>query len=114
MKRTITSAAVLLLCVALFPIGGSGASARPADEPAKAVVTIDNFSFGHPITVPVGTTVVWTNKDDVPHNVVSKDKLFKSPILDTGEHFEFTFKTAGTFDYYCSIHPRMTGQVVVK
>jgi len=113
MKRMIPVLSVFLIA-ALLSLAGDAALARPADEPVKVAVTIDNFSFGNPITIAAGTTVVWTNKDDVPHNVVSDDKLFKSHVLDTGEHFEFTFKTAGTFAYFCSIHPRMTGKVIVK
>ena len=78
-------------------------------------LTIDNFSFAPmTVTVPVGTTVTWTNHDDIPHNVVSPDRKFKSPVLDTGEMFSHTFDVAGTYKYYCSIHPRMTGQVVVR
>jgi plastocyanin len=78
-------------------------------------VVVDNFSFT-PATaaVPVGTTVTWTNHDDIPHNVVSPEQKFKSPVLDTDEMFSHTFDAAGTYKYYCSIHPRMTGQVVVR
>jgi amicyanin len=78
-------------------------------------VVVDNFSFS-PATaaVPVGTTVTWTNHDDIPHNVVSPEQKFKSPVLDTDETFSHTFDAAGTYQYYCSIHPRMTGQVVVR
>jgi amicyanin len=80
-----------------------------------ADVVVDNFSFT-PATaaVPVGTTVTWTNHDDIPHNVVSPEQTFKSPVLDTDETFSHTFDAAGTYKYYCSIHPRMTGQVVVR
>jgi plastocyanin len=93
----------------------------PADDdtPAAAAdskqVVVDNFSFT-PATaaVPVGTTVTWTNHDDIPHNVVSPEQKFKSPVLDTDEKFSHTFAAAGTYKYYCSIHPRMTGQVVVR
>jgi plastocyanin len=86
---------------------------KPAAD-AKQVV-VDNFSFT-PATaaVPVGTTVTWTNHDDIPHNVVSPEQKFKSPVLDTDEKFSHTFEAAGTYKYYCSIHPRMTGQVVVR
>jgi plastocyanin len=77
-------------------------------------VIVDNFSFTPATTaVPVGATVTWTNHDDVPHNVVSTEKKFASPVLDTDEKFSYKFEAAGTFKYYCSIHPRMTGQVVV-
>ena len=78
-------------------------------------VAIDNFKFAAPtITVPVGATVTWTNRDDVPHNVVSTDNAFKSPVLDTDQKFSHMFETPGTFKYYCSLHPRMTGQIVVN
>ena len=81
---------------------------------AGTKVLIDNFSFTPATTaVPVGTTVTWTNQDDVPHNVISTEKKFASPVLDTDEKFSHTFETAGTFKYYCSIHPKMMGQVVV-
>jgi plastocyanin len=78
-------------------------------------VVVDNFSFT-PATaaVPVGTTVIWTNHDDIPHNVVSPEQKFKSPVLDTDDMFSHKFEAAGTYKYYCSIHPRMTGQVVVR
>jgi plastocyanin len=90
--------------------------AKPAKEPAKTVaIDIDNFKFGIvSLEVAAGTTVTWTNRDDVPHTVVSLKKVFKSPALDTGEHFSYTFTDTGTFDYYCSVHPRMTGTIVVK
>ena len=66
------------------------------------------------ITIPVGTTVRWTNHDDIPHTVVSDDKTFKSKALDTDEQFTYTFTKAGTYNYFCSIHPKMTAVVVVK
>ena len=78
-------------------------------------VVVDNFSF-MPATaaVPVGTTVTWTNHDDIPHNVVSPEQKFKSRVLDSNEQFSHTFDAPGTYKYYCSIHPRMTGQIVVR
>jgi plastocyanin len=81
---------------------------------AAAEVTIDNFSFRpQTLTVAVGTTVTWTNRDDIPHTVVSDDAVFKSKARDTDEKFSYTFDKAGTYPYHCSIHPKMTGQVVV-
>jgi len=94
------------------------ASAQASQDnklPRAVAVAIDNFQFGVvSIEVAAGTTVTWTNRDDVPHTVVSSTKVFKSPPLDTGEAFSYTFKSAGTFEYYCSMHPRMTGRIVVK
>jgi plastocyanin len=81
---------------------------------ATAEVTIDNFSFRpQTLTVAVGTTVNWTNRDDIPHTVVSDNGVFKSKARDTDEKFSYTFDQAGTYPYHCSIHPKMTGQVVV-
>ena len=81
-----------------------------------SMVKIDNFSFGPAtITIPAGTTVTWTNNDDVPHVVSSDDnKMFKSKALDTDDHFSFTFTKPGTYNYYCAIHPKMTAKIVVQ
>jgi plastocyanin len=89
----------------------------PEDKPASsAIVKIDNFSFGPAtITIPAGTTVTWTNNDDVPHVVTSDDnKMFKSKALDTDDHFSYTFTKPGTYNYYCAIHPKMTAKIVVQ
>jgi plastocyanin len=80
-----------------------------------ALLKIDNFSFGPgDLKVAVGTTITWTNRDDIPHTVVSTDGVFKSKVMDTDEKFSYTFTKAGTYPYFCSIHPKMTGQVVVQ
>jgi Icc protein len=77
-------------------------------------VSVDNFSFAPPTTpVPVGSTVTWTNRDDIPHTVVNTERKFKSPVLDTGEQFSHRFDSPGTYRYFCSLHPKMTGEVVV-
>jgi plastocyanin len=82
---------------------------------ANTEVKIDNFVFGpDTVTVPVGTTVTWTNKDDIPHTTVSTDGVFKSKVMDTDETFSYTFTKAGTYSYFCSVHPKMTGKVVVQ
>jgi plastocyanin len=89
-------------------------SAVPAD-PNNPQVAIDNFNFvPKSLSVPVGTTVRWTNRDDVPHTVTSRDKKFTSQALDTDEAFTFTFAEPGTYAYFCAIHPIMTAEVVVK
>ena len=76
---------------------------------------VDNFSFSpQTITIKPGTTVIWTNRDDIPHTVVSDDRVFKSKVLDTDDKFSFTFDKAGSFPYFCSIHPKMTGKVIVQ
>jgi plastocyanin len=82
----------------------------------KTEVVIDNFSFSpKTFTVPAGAAVTWTNHDNVPHVVTSADDQFKkSPVLKTGQRFSNTFATAGTYSYFCSIHPKMTGKIIVK
>jgi plastocyanin len=88
---------------------------KAAPAPIAADVHIGNFTFNAPVvTVKPGTTVTWTNGDDIPHTVVSKDGLFKSKVLDSGDHYSFTFAKAGQFGYFCSLHPHMTGTIVVK
>jgi plastocyanin len=83
--------------------------------PVTAAVKIDNFSFEpQTLTVTVGTTVTWTNRDDIPHTSVSTEGVWKSKVMDTDEAFSYTFTKAGTFPYFCSIHPKMTGNVVVQ
>ena len=78
-------------------------------------VKIDNFTFSpQQITVKVGTTVTWTNDDDIPHLVVSQTPLFKSNALDTEDKFSFTFTTPGSYAYFCALHPHMTGSIVVE
>jgi plastocyanin len=118
MNRTVSSLIMLmLLAVSIAGFTAEAGKSTSGDEmtsPAKEV-RIDNFSFGPAdLTVSVGTTVIWTNHDDIPHTVVSTDKVFKSKVLDTDEKFSFTFSKAGTYPYFCSIHPKMTGKVVVQ
>jgi plastocyanin len=111
--------ASLVTAIVLLIAGSSQATpgAAESDPPAggKAEVKIDNFVFGpQTITVSVGTTVTWTNKDDIPHTVVSTDGVFKSKVRDTDETFSYTFNKAGTYSYFCSVHPKMTGKVMVQ
>ena len=117
MKITIWISVMAVLLAALGLGGPSNTfGATPDDKPASEVaVKIDNFSFSPAtITVPAGTTIRWTNRDDIPHTVVADDKVFKSKVLDTDEQFTYTFTKAGTYSYFCSIHPKMTGKVVVQ
>lgn len=110
-------AAALVLGMGVLGTGWKGSVTRAQQKVSTMEVKIDNFSFGPvTLTVPVGTTVTWTNRDDIPHTVVSTDdqKTFKSKVLDTDEKFSFTFGKAGTYPYFCSIHPKMTGKVIVQ
>jgi plastocyanin len=108
----ILSAAILVVAFAAPVVektifGSPGAS--------QVEIKIDNFSFSPAtITVAAGTIVRWVNHDDIPHNVVSEDKAFKSKVMDTDEDFTYTFAKPGTYAYFCSIHPRMTGKIIVQ
>jgi amicyanin len=96
--------------VAFATVAAEDATKKDANE-----ITIDNFTFTPPeLTVAVGTTVKWVNHDDIPHNVINKDKAFRSKALDTDDSYTFTFASAGTFDYFCGLHPHMVGKVIVK
>jgi plastocyanin len=104
-----------LMIAILLLAGSQSVAANDAPASLSAEVKIDNFSFGpQTLTVPAGTTVTWTNRDDIPHTVVSTDGIFKSKVRDTDEKFSFTFANPGTYTYFCSIHPKMTGKVVVQ
>jgi plastocyanin len=106
--RAVTALAVAVLAVATaFP----AAPARAAETEVK----IDNFVFTpQRVVVKAGTTVTWVNEDDIPHTVASSAKLFKSNALDTNDKFSFTFTTPGAYEYFCSLHPHMTGTIVVE
>ncbi len=97
---------MLVVATALLPAG----AARADDIP----VHIDNFMFEPAqLTVKVGQTVTWTNRDDIPHTVVCAGK-FRSKTMDTDGTFSFTFTSAGEYKYFCSLHPHMTGAVKVE
>jgi plastocyanin len=106
--------AVAASAISTVPVRAAGA--EMTDATAKAVeVKIDNFTFSPArITVQAGTTVTWDNGDDIPHTVTSSTKMFKSKVLDTADKFSFTFATPGVFEYFCSLHPHMTGTIVVE
>jgi plastocyanin len=106
-------AAPVVIATLLLFIGSP--RVRASNQPSSAAVKIDNFVFGpQTLTVPVGTTVTWTNSDDIPHTSVSTEGVFKSKVLDTDEKFSYTFSKAGSYPYYCTIHPKMTGTIVVQ
>jgi len=108
----LLTAAVLSITVALI---SNPTKARSEDKPQAAEVRVDNFTFGpQSLTVPVNTTVTWINRDDLPHVIVSNDGAFRSKALDTDDKFSFTFTKAGTYPYFCGIHPKMVGKIVVQ
>jgi plastocyanin len=120
MRRSVfiaSLAVALVLGMGAFGTGRKGSVTRAQQKASTMEVKVDNFSFGPAtVTVPVGTAVTWTNHDDIPHTIVSTDdpKAFKSKVLDTDEKFSFAFSKPGTYQYFCSIHPKMTGKVIVQ
>src|SRR5215467_14056798 len=113
---------VVAVCIAISAVFASTrvtlarrSLAEAAVPQAGNEVKIDNFSFGpQSVTIAAGTTATWINHDDIPHTVVSNDGVFKSKVLDTDDKFSYTFTKAGSYPYFCSIHPKMTGKVVVQ
>ena len=108
------------LAIVDSPLDGGGdttatAAAAAAVSGSAMDVKVDNFAFTPAtLTVPVGTTVTWTNGDDIPHTVDSTQGKFKSPPLDTDQKFQFKFTAPGEYPYFCRLHPKMTGSVIVK
>ena len=119
---------MLLAVLGVLPLGcdkGSGRDGaeksplteRPAVEPEPRQVFIDNFTYDPPtLTVDPGTRVTWVNRDDVPHTATSstKPRAFDSGALDTDMRFSHTFTTPGTYEYFCAVHPKMIGRIIVK
>jgi plastocyanin len=105
--------ALLLALAAVLILHPTRAKSEVAESPME--VRVDNFTFGpDTLTVPVNSTVTWVNKDDVPHVIASNDGVFKSKALDTDDKYSYTFTKAGTYAYYCSVHPKMVGKIVVQ
>lgn len=106
----------IIAALVLGPVTGVLLALGPLSaQDAKATVTIDNFTFGPgELSISPGTTVTWINHDDIPHSVVDSDTKFRSKALDTDDSYSFTFATAGTFRYFCGLHPHMVGKIVVK
>jgi plastocyanin len=116
-KKAWIRGAVMVVCATGLFVGAGRMVSHAANTPAGAVeVKIDNFTFAPvTLTVAAGTTVKWTNRDDIPHTVVSEDKsTFKSKAMDTDDSFSYTFTKPGTYTYFCSIHPKMVAKVVVQ
>jgi plastocyanin len=114
MKGALFAAALGAACApVLAPI------VLPAHAQSAAAansISIDNFTFNPPtLTVKAGTTVTWTNKDDIPHGIASANNAFtRSKAMDTDDSVSFTFTTPGSYEYFCYIHPHMTGTIVVQ
>jgi plastocyanin len=105
----------LVIAMLLGPVIGAMLAFGTVSAQEANVVTIDNFSFSpKELTVAVGTTIKFVNHDDIPHTVVETNKIFRSKALDTDDSYSYTFATAGSFDYFCSLHPHMVGKIIVK
>jgi plastocyanin len=119
---TIGVAVVLVvLTVLVVAACGGSTSGTTTGTPATAgagsgaQVAMKNIAFDPAtVTIKVGESVTWTNQDSVDHNVIADNGEFSSSLLAKGATFSFTFDTAGTYGYHCSIHPSMTGTVVVQ
>lgn len=114
-KRYTTSfLAILSVMTAVAP--AIGADPVGTSQTSQSIeVKVDNFTFApETITVPPNATVTWLNRDDVPHVIASTDGLFRSKALDTDDKYAFTFTKPGTYSYFCAVHPKMVGKIVVR
>ncbi len=117
MSNTLRSALIAAtLGAASAPLAAAIMLPAIAQQAPAGAVSIDNFTFNPPtLSVKAGTTVTWTNKDDIPHGIASSTNAFgRSKALDTNDSFSFTFTTPGTYQYFCYIHPHMVGTIVVE
>jgi plastocyanin len=119
MRRIITVAVALALAALITACSDSDPEPSPTSAPAEdasadAAITIADFAFAGASSVAVGDTVTVTNNDTVGHTWTAQDGEFDSGTIAGGDSFEFTFETPGEFDYFCSIHPQMTGSIAVE
>lgn len=113
----VLAATVFLSGCSLYGNSTQTSNSQPATDTTTPVsdnaIGIQNFAFSPVVlTVKKGTTVTWTNSDSTPHQI--KSATFNSSQLSKGQSFSFTFDTAGSFNYICSIHPSMTGKIIVE
>ena len=115
-RNLLLSGLALMLPLALATVLVLHPTRAKSEDKASALeVRVDNFTFGPAtLSVPVNSTVTWVNKDDLPHTIASNDGLFKSKALDTEDKYSYTFSKPGTYAYFCSIHPKMVGKIVVQ
>jgi plastocyanin len=115
MRTTITRKVCVAAAFAAALLAAATAFPAVSAQAADTNIIIDQFTFTpQRITVKAGATVAWINDDDIPHTVASSTKVFKSKALDTSDKFSFTFTTPGVYEYFCSLHPHMTGAIVVE
>lgn len=110
-KNWIFIIALIIIGVGLF----SGCTQQEPSLTTTNTITIRNFAFSpSTLTVKVGTNVTWINEDSVTHQVREDSGLFESSLLSNGQSFTYTFTIIGTYNYTCTIHPSMTGKVIVE
>ena len=115
MRATIRSAVIAAMLGAATATMLAVAVLPGWTQTTASAVAIDNFTFDpQKLTVKAGTTVTWTNNDDIPHAIAAVNKGFRSKALDTDDSYSFMFTTPGTYEYFCSLHPHMTGTIVVE
>jgi plastocyanin len=116
--KSLIKLLVLTLSVPLVLVASGAGTAKPApraSDAASYTITIKDFMFTpRNLTIPVGSKVTWTNKDEEPHKVAEVNSSFGSQPLDTDEGFTYEFKTPGKYEYFCTVHPRMTGTIIVE
>jgi plastocyanin len=106
---------ILPLAAAIVAAPGAFAADAAPAATAPVMVAIHNMRFSPArLAIAAGTTVTWVNEDPAPHTVTDRGRVFRSAALDTGERFSYTFKAPGDFTYFCTIHPMMVGEIVVK
>lgn len=115
MTKKFTRRGFASLSLASLVFATASLVAVRAKAAAKTDVNIDNFAFApETLTVTRGTTVTWTNRDDIPHSIVESNGLFHSQAFDTSGSYSYTFSQAGTYNYICGLHPHMMGKIIVK
>ena len=111
----LVSGLVVLFTMLIFGIYCYQSALAPPPAPSPTSTEISGFAFvPATITIPVGTTVTWFNKDSVAHTVSSREGVFDGGNLSGGATFRYTFDQSGSFEYYCKIHPNMKGEVIVE
>lgn len=114
----VLTAAVAIVAANVFLVFGKLGHRDAAAAEAPGAVVIDNYQFAPAtLTISVGSSITWTNQDSDIHSVAADDGdpvMFKSAGMDTDDKFSFTFTKAGTYLYHCTLHPHMTGKIVVQ
>ena len=116
MKRCFATSFLAILSTIMATMPATAGDAASEQHKTQSVeVKVDNFTFApETITVPANATVTWLNRDDVPHVIASTDGLFRSKALDTDDKYAFTFTKPGTYSYFCAVHPKMVGKIIVR